>query len=96
MAVIATQAVDEIGAPVRIVPAVQMLENIRAGTGRRRWGDDRIRIVVERDHLIALNSEPDVVNIVSQPFWRFWRDERDTEFCHAPDFLVYLPVVAGW
>ncbi|WP_406275945.1 hypothetical protein OH799_04160 [Nocardia sp. NBC_00881] len=51
---------------------------------------------VERDLLIAPDSDPDVVNIVSQPFWLFWRDKRDSEFRHAPDFLVCLPVVAGW
>lgn len=43
---------------------------------------------VERDHLVALDFDASVVDIVSQPFWLLWTSERGKSRRHAPDFLV--------
>jgi hypothetical protein len=43
---------------------------------------------VERDHLVALDFDASVVDIVSQPFWLLWTPERGKPRRHAPDFLV--------
>jgi hypothetical protein len=43
---------------------------------------------VERDHLVALDFDASVINIVSQPFWLVWTPERGKPRRHAPDFLV--------
>ncbi|WP_054812366.1 TnsA-like heteromeric transposase endonuclease subunit [Nocardia arizonensis] len=43
---------------------------------------------VERDHLVALDFDASVADIVSQPFWLVWRPERGRPRRHAPDFLV--------
>ena len=51
---------------------------------------DRVRVVGRADHLVALDFDQDVVDIVSQPFWLVWRDERGKQRHHAPDFLVRL------
>ncbi|MFI6368348.1 TnsA-like heteromeric transposase endonuclease subunit [Nocardia sp. NPDC050630] len=42
---------------------------------------------LERDHLIALDADPDVIGVASQPFWIHWRDE-DGARRHAPDFFA--------
>ncbi|WP_425311576.1 TnsA-like heteromeric transposase endonuclease subunit [Mycolicibacterium gilvum] len=39
---------------------------------------------VERDQLMALDADPDVVGVLSQPFWIHWRDGTR----HAPDYFV--------
>jgi hypothetical protein len=44
---------------------------------------------VERDHLVALDFDPSVTGIVSQPFCLLWPGESKTRR-HAPDFLVRL------
>jgi len=44
---------------------------------------------LERDRLILLDRDPEVVGIASQPFWLHWHDgERMRR--HAPDFFVRL------
>lgn len=42
---------------------------------------------LERDHVIALDADPEVVGIASQPFWIHWR-ASDGDRRHAPDFFV--------
>ncbi|WP_245550451.1 TnsA-like heteromeric transposase endonuclease subunit [Nocardia niigatensis] len=44
---------------------------------------------VERDHLVALDFDPEVVDVVSQPFWLVWRQDGGKQRRHAPDFLVH-------
>jgi hypothetical protein len=43
---------------------------------------------LERDHLVLLDFDPDVVAVSSQPFWLRWRDEKDRSRRHAPDFFA--------
>lgn len=45
---------------------------------------------VERDHLVALDFDPTVVRIVSQPFWLCWSTPAGKRRPHAPDFLVLV------
>lgn len=60
-----------------------------AGTGRpRRAHRIGFESWVERDHLVALDFDPAVVGIVSQPFWLLWSDPKGVPRRHAPDFLV--------
>jgi hypothetical protein len=37
---------------------------------------------------MALDFDPTVVGIASQPFWLFWRDEAGKLISHAPDFFA--------
>jgi hypothetical protein len=39
---------------------------------------------VERDQLMALDADPSVVGVLSQPFWFHWSDGTR----HAPDYFV--------
>ena len=39
---------------------------------------------VERDQLMALDADPDVIGVLSQPFWIHWSDGTR----HAPDYFV--------
>ena len=84
------QVIDEIGGPVR---SFRSLRGQRypgwywSATLGRRIGFESW---VARDHLVALDFDPDVVDIVSQPFWLVWRDGRGKQRRHAPDFLVRL------
>lgn len=42
---------------------------------------------LERDRLVLMDFDPEVVGIASQPFWLHWHDgERDRR--HAPDYFV--------
>jgi hypothetical protein len=41
---------------------------------------------LERDRLMALDADPEVVAVASQPFWLCWDDDRRVR--HAPDFFV--------
>ena len=41
---------------------------------------------MERDHVMALDFDPTVVGIASQPFWLSWRDEAGKLISHAPVF----------
>ncbi|MFC8129506.1 TnsA-like heteromeric transposase endonuclease subunit [Streptomyces sp. NPDC057302] len=43
---------------------------------------------LERDHLMALDFDPQVSALVSQPLWLFWEDERGKTVSHAPDYFV--------
>lgn len=42
---------------------------------------------LERDHVRALDFDPEVVGVASQPFWLRWQDERGLRR-HAPDYFV--------
>lgn len=42
---------------------------------------------LERDHLMLLDFDPDVVGIASQPFWLFWTDAGRSR-SHAPDYFA--------
>jgi hypothetical protein len=43
---------------------------------------------LERDHLMLMDFDPEVVAVSSQPFWLWWRDGRDRSRRHAPDFFA--------
>ena len=47
---------------------------------------------LERDHVMALDFDPAVVGIASQPFWLSWPvdDWRGRSQSHAPDYFVRL------
>jgi len=42
---------------------------------------------LERDHVMLLDFDPDVVGVASQPFWLSWREDG-RERRHAPDFFA--------
>jgi hypothetical protein len=44
---------------------------------------------LERDHLMLLDFDPDVVGVAAQPFWLHWWDGH-RERRHAPDYFVRL------
>jgi hypothetical protein len=83
------QVVDEIGGPVRALRSHHGQRNFPgwywSSTLGRRVGFESW---LARDHLLALDFDPDVVDIVSQPFWLVWRDGQGKQRRHAPDFLV--------
>lgn len=43
---------------------------------------------LERDRLILLDFDPEVVGIASQPFWLFWTTAEDRPRSHAPDYFA--------
>jgi hypothetical protein len=43
---------------------------------------------LERDHLMLLDYDPDVVGIASQPFWLFWTTAEGKARSHAPDYFA--------
>lgn len=43
---------------------------------------------LERDRLMALDADPEVVAVASQPFWLCWEGEDERVLRHAPDFFV--------
>jgi hypothetical protein len=43
---------------------------------------------LERDHLMLMDFDPDVVAVSSQPFWLRWADEEGRSRRHAPDFFA--------
>ncbi len=43
---------------------------------------------LERDHLMALDYDPEVTGIASQPFWLHWADETGGRVSHAPDYFA--------
>ena len=45
---------------------------------------------VQRGHLVALDFDPEVTAIVSQPFWLSWRTPTGKVRRHAPDFYARL------
>jgi hypothetical protein len=49
-----------------------------------------LRVVAERDRLVLLDFDPDVVGISSQPFWLFWTTAEGKARSHAPDYFARL------
>lgn len=45
---------------------------------------------LERDHLMLLDFDPDVVAIASQPFWLHWTTAEGKARSHAPDYFARL------
>ena len=43
---------------------------------------------LERDHLLALDFDPRVVGIASQPFWLHWVDADGQRVSHVPDYFA--------
>jgi hypothetical protein len=43
---------------------------------------------LERDHLMLMDFDPDVVAVSSQPFWLRWSDGNGRARRHAPDFFA--------
>ena len=43
---------------------------------------------LERDHLMALDFDPSMVGIASQPFWLHWSDVAGKPISHVPDFFA--------
>ena len=43
---------------------------------------------LERDHLMLLDFDPDVVAVASQPFWLYWTTAEGEARTHAPDYFV--------
>ena len=43
---------------------------------------------LERDHLMLMDFDPDVLAVSSQPFWLRWRDEDHRSRRHVPDFFA--------
>ncbi|WFE54172.1 TnsA-like heteromeric transposase endonuclease subunit [Micromonospora sp. WMMD1155] len=84
------EVVDELERPVRSFPSYRGQRNFPgwywSATMGRRVGFESW---VERDHLVALDFDPSVTGIVSQPFWLLWPCEGKPRR-HAPDFLVRM------
>lgn len=45
---------------------------------------------LERDTLVLLDFDPDVVGIASQPFWLFWTTAEGKRRSHDPDYFARL------
>lgn len=43
---------------------------------------------LERDHLMLLDFDCDVVGIASQPFWLYWPGAQEKGRAHAPDYFA--------
>jgi hypothetical protein len=43
---------------------------------------------LERDRLMALDADPEVVGVAAQPMWLRWRAESGCLVCHAPDYFA--------
>jgi hypothetical protein len=43
---------------------------------------------LERDHLLALDFDPAVTGIASQPFWLHWTSGGGGQVSHAPDYFA--------
>ncbi|WP_018803191.1 TnsA-like heteromeric transposase endonuclease subunit [Salinispora arenicola] len=83
------EVVDELERPVRSFPSYRGQRNFPGWY----WSATVGRLVgyeswVERDHLVALDFDPSVVAMVSQPFWLLWTGDKGRQRRHAPDFLV--------
>ncbi len=80
----------EDGRPVRSFPSYRGQRNYPgwywSATMGRRVGFESW---VERDHLVALDFDPAVTAVASQPFWLLWR-AGDKVRRHAPDFFARL------
>ncbi|MGH3192382.1 MAG: TnsA-like heteromeric transposase endonuclease subunit [Streptosporangiaceae bacterium] len=77
--------------PVRSFPSYRGQRNYPgwywSATMARRVGFESW---VERGHLVALDFDPAVTAIVSQPFWLSWRTPAGKARRHAPDFFARL------
>lgn len=60
----------------RNYPGLWWFATTGAHVGHESW--------VERDQLMALDADPDVIGVLSQPFWIHWPDGTR----HAPDYFV--------
>jgi hypothetical protein len=45
---------------------------------------------LERDQLMALDADPGVVGVASQPLWLHWTADQEQARRHAPDFFARL------
>jgi len=43
---------------------------------------------VERDRLMALDADPEVVGVAAQPMWLHWTDASGRALRHAPDYFA--------
>lgn len=43
---------------------------------------------LERDRLMLLDFDPDVIGIAAQPFWLFWTTPEGKRRSHAPDYFA--------
>lgn len=43
---------------------------------------------LERDRLMVLDADPEVVAVASQPFWLHWQGFDERPLRHAPDFFT--------
>jgi hypothetical protein len=50
---------------------------------------------LERDRLLLLDFDPDIVGIASQPFWLFWIAADGKPRSHAPDYFARLANGSG-
>lgn len=82
-------AFDRLGRPVRSFPSFRgqrscsgwwWLSSSGVHVGYESW--------LERDNLMVLDADPDVVAVVSQPFWLSWADGAGRRRRHAPDYFV--------
>jgi hypothetical protein len=81
---------DQVGRPVRSFPSLKgqrsfpgwwWLSSTGTHVGYESW--------LERDNVMLLDADPEVVAVVSQPFWLSWTDEvANRPRRHAPDYFV--------
>jgi hypothetical protein len=73
-------------------PAVRVEEGRRHLPGRWWSGTDGRHVGyeswLERDHVMALDFDPTVVGIVSQPFWLSWASAEGRVRSHVPDYFA--------
>jgi hypothetical protein len=85
------QVAAQIGGPVRSFSSYRGQKNFPgwywSATLGRRIGFESW---VERDHLVALDFDPTVSDVVSQPFTLLWDAGTRRRRRHTPDFLVRL------
>ncbi|RKT88113.1 hypothetical protein ATL45_6542 [Saccharopolyspora antimicrobica] len=83
-----TQVAFEEASPVRAFPSYRgqrsspgfyYAATMQAHVGFESW--------LERDEVMALDFDPDVIGFAAQPFWLFWPDTNRVR-SHAPDFFV--------
>ncbi|ORA21256.1 TnsA-like heteromeric transposase endonuclease subunit [Mycobacterium aquaticum] len=60
----------------RSFPGLWWFATTQSHVGHESW--------LERDQLMALDADPDVVGVVSQPFWFYWADG----IRHVPDYFA--------
>jgi hypothetical protein len=81
----------EAGVPVRGFPSYKGQRHYNG----RWWTATTSGLVgyeswLERDRLVLLDFDPDVVGIASQPFWLFWTTADGEDRSHAPDYFARL------